>query len=302
MHPRNRYAGPHDFTALAAIVPELAAYFRTTPDGRTSLDFADPSAVRLLNQALLKRDYGLRHWDLPPDSLCPGVPGRLDYIHVLAELLGVPPPDITQGPRPQVRGKDKNSKAVTGLDVGTGASLIYPILGAKEYGWRFVGTDVDATSLKVAGAILRFNPGLGKSVELRRQPNSRSVFHNVVLRGEFFDFTMCNPPFFDAPEAATSAARKKWSKLGHPASPTLNFGGRPNELWTPGGEPDFLRRMIRESVDFAGQVGWFTTLVSKKGYLKVAEVEFGRLGISERRVIGIGQGGKRRRVLVWRVD
>jgi len=96
---------------------------------------------------------------------------------------------------------------------------------------------------------------------------------------------MCNPPFFDSPEEAGRAASKKWTKLGKAASPTLNFGGQANELWTPGGEPDFLRRMIRESVEFAKQVGWFT----------------GRHGITDVEVINIGQGGKKRRVLAWRV-
>jgi hypothetical protein len=32
---------------------------------------------------------------------------------------------------------------VRGLDVGTGASAIYPLLGARVYGWSFLGTDID---------------------------------------------------------------------------------------------------------------------------------------------------------------
>ena len=88
MHSRNRYRRPHDFTDLAGTVPQLSDHFITTPDGRTSLDFTDPGAVRLLNKALLLRDYGLQFWDIPEGSLCPGVPGRLDYIHAVGELLG----------------------------------------------------------------------------------------------------------------------------------------------------------------------------------------------------------------------
>ena len=290
MHPKNRYRGPHDFAALAQTVPDLAQHFIITPDGRTSLDFTDPNAVRLLNKALLLRDYSLKHWDIPAGNLCPGVPGRLDYLHVIADLLA----------RTQVRRKVKK-RGVTGLDVGTGASLIYPILGVKEYGWRFVGSDVDDASLKVAGAIAKFNPGLTKHIILRKQPDSRAIFRNVVLPEETFDFTMCNPPFFDSPEEAGNAARRKWNKLGKTDAPTLNFGGRPNELWTPGGEADFLRRMIRESVHFKEQVGLFTTLVSKKGYLKIAEIAFGQAGIRDFEVVKVGQGGKRRRILAWSV-
>jgi len=91
MHPRNRYAHPHDFKALALVVPELTRHFIFTPAGHTSLNFTDPAAVRLLNKALLLKDYGLKFWDIPEGSLCPGVPGRLDYVHVLADLLEARP-------------------------------------------------------------------------------------------------------------------------------------------------------------------------------------------------------------------
>jgi 23S rRNA (adenine1618-N6)-methyltransferase len=312
MHPRNRYARTHDFLALARVEPALTEYFILTPAGHTSLDFTKVAAVRLLNKALLVRDYGLKFWDIPAGSLCPGVPGRLDYVHVLADLLGAQSPVPAEPDRdhathekkarPRVQGRDKK-QTVRGLDVGTGASLIYPILAVGEYGWRMVGTDVDATSLRVAGAIAKFNPVLKGKVSVRAQPDTGAVFKNVIYPNDYFDFTMCNPPFFDAPEAAQAAARQKWDKLGasrEADSPTLNFGGRDNELWTAGGEPAFLRKMIRESADFAGQVGWFTTLVSKKGYLKIAELEFGRLGITDFKTIGIGGGGKVRRVLCWR--
>lgn len=32
---------------------------------------------------------------------------------------------------------------VWGLDVGTGASCIYPLLGHRVYGWNFMGSDID---------------------------------------------------------------------------------------------------------------------------------------------------------------
>jgi 23S rRNA (adenine1618-N6)-methyltransferase len=292
MHSRNRYVQPYDFSDLAGVVPALKAHFITTSAGRISLDFTNPDAVRLLNKALLLRDYDLKHWDIPAGNLCPGVPGRLDYVHVVADLMA----------RPQDAKKGEGSK-VSGLDVGTGASLVYPILAVREYGWRMVGSDVDEASLKVARAIVKFNPGLIKKVSLRRQPDPLAIFRGVIRPGERFDFTMCNPPFFASANEATTAAAQKWEKLrvDNDEASQLNFGGQANELWTAGGEPDFLRRMIRESADFGGQVGWFTTLVSKKGYLKIAEVEFARLGITDHNVVGIGQGGKIRRILCWQL-
>jgi len=294
MHSLNRYARPHDFAALTRLEPALAGYLITTPDGRNSLDFTSAAAVRLLNKTLLIKDYNLKFWDIPEGNLCPGVPGRLDYIHVLADLL--------EEARPQVQGKVK-WQTVRGLDVGTGASLIYPILAVGEYGWRMVGTDIDPTALRVAGAIAKFNPTLKKKIQLRIQPDAKAIFHNVIFPDDYFDVTLCNPPFFESAAAVQLAAKQKWEKLGVSSSanaPTLNFGGRANELWTAGGEPAFLRRMILESVDFAGQVGWFTTLVSKKSYLNIAETEFRRYGITDFKTVGIGGGGKRRRILCWR--
>ncbi|MTB52144.1 23S rRNA (adenine(1618)-N(6))-methyltransferase RlmF [Lewinella sp. W8] len=291
MHPRNRYRDPHDFRQLAEVVPELKNHFTKTPDGRLSLDFADPMTVRRLNLALLKRDYGMKHWDIPEGNLCPGIPGRLDYVHLLADLLA--------GEGPQVPETSERQR-IRVLDVGVGASCIYPILGVREYGWEFVGSDVNDQSLRVAGAIVKFNPGLGKKITLRKQPQAESIFRGIIHEGEFFHLSMCNPPFYEDAAAARAAARRKWTKLGRAASPTLNFGGQANELWTKGGEPAFLRRMIRESSDFATQVGWFTTLVSQAGYLKIARQELDRIKAAEVKVLPMEQGGKKRRVLAWR--
>ncbi|NJC25265.1 23S rRNA (adenine(1618)-N(6))-methyltransferase RlmF [Neolewinella antarctica] len=295
MHPKNRYHADHDFPALARVVPELTAHFITTPDGRISLDFPHPDAVLQLNRALLLRDYQLKFWNLPPGSLCPGVPGRLDYVHVIADLLKI-------WARPPVPGKNsgeqKKPAAITGLDIGTGASLIYPILGSHEYGWHFVGTDVEDQSLKVARALVDFNPRLADKITLRKQADGAKIFSGVIRGDDRFAFSTCNPPFYANADEAKQASEKKWAKLGNDTKTGYNFGGRANELWTPGGEPAFLRRMIKESKEFAQQVGWFTTLVSQKSYLRAAKELLGRAGATVK-IIPIGQGGKIRRVLAW---
>ena len=284
MHPRNRYRDGHDFGALAGYEPDLRAHLIRTPDGRTSLNFSDPAAVRLLNRTLLRKDYGLRHWDLPAGHLLPPIPGRLDYVHVLADLIG-----------------GATGAEVHGLDIGTGAGLVYPILGFREYGWRMSGTDIDEESLRVAAAILKFNPSLRRGIgQPRQQPLTTQLFRDVIRPGERFDFTLCNPPFYASAEEAAAATRRKWAQLTGRADATRNFGGRPNELWTPGGEAAFLRRMIAESVDFREQVGWFTTLVSQRGYLKAAGAQLEQVGARGVRMLPLSQGKKVRRVLAWR--
>jgi 23S rRNA (adenine1618-N6)-methyltransferase len=80
LHPRNRHQGRYDFPALIKTTPELAKFVITNPYGKESIDFASPDAVRVFNRALLKAFYGIEHWDIPADYLCPPVPGRADYI------------------------------------------------------------------------------------------------------------------------------------------------------------------------------------------------------------------------------
>lgn len=278
MHPKNRYHAPHDFPALAAIEPELAGYLITTPDDRISLDFAAPRAVYLLNRTLLRRDYGMKNWSLPEGHLVPPVPGRLDYIHALADLC-------------------PGARRV--MDIGTGAGLIYPILGVYEYNWSFLATEIDPAALRNARAIATHNgTRLKRRVTLRLQEDADTVFAGIVKPDESFDACMCNPPFFSSRSDAREAARQKWRKLGRDVN-GLSFGGTATELHTRGGELGFLRRMIAESRAFARQFGWFTSLVSKGGYVRALKPDLDRAG-AEYRIIPMGQGNKRSRILAWR--
>lgn len=228
LHPRNRHQGRYDFARLTAQCPELSAFLTTTPVGDTTIDFSNPDAVRALNRALLNVDYGVAHWDIPDGYLCPPIPGRADYLHGLADLLaacndGV----IPRGPNIRV------------LDIGVGANCIYPLLGHSDYGWRFVGSDVDVTALQAARAIVQANPGLGDAIELRHQPNRGHIFAGVVRSDEQFDLSLCNPPFHASAEDAARGSQRKSRNLGThvlgKADARLNFGGQPTELWCTGG-------------------------------------------------------------------
>lgn len=270
----------YDFRRLVAASPALAPFLRPAPHGGTSLDFANPEAVKALNRALLLEAYGVRDWDIPPGCLCPPVPGRADYVHHLADLLGPGPHHL--------------------LDVGTGASLIYPILGQGEYGWTFVGSELDPMALAAGQRLLAANPQLAKAVALRRQTDPRASFRGVIEPGERFAATLCNPPFHASAREAREAAQTKWRKLGRDASARRNFGGQGAELWCEGGEVAFIRRMIDESTTFASQVGWFTTLVAKSAHLPRLQAALRQTGAAEIRVVAMAQGQKQSRFLAWR--
>lgn len=292
LHPRNRHQGHYDFEALVACAPELSAHLVTTPRGERSVDFSRPAAVRALNTALLRLQYGIDDWQLPDGYLCPPVPGRADYLHGLADLLAADHAgEIPRGPSVRV------------LDIGVGANAIYPLLGHAEYGWRFVGSDIDGAALAVAQRNLDRHPRWGSAIELRLQSRRACIFQGVVRSGEHFELSLCNPPFHASAAEAARGSQRKWNNLGKPSSsrgaPALNFGGQANELWCAGGESAFLRRMIDESVRHAESVGWFTSLVAKAEHLPALRRQLQRLDARAAREVPMAQGNKRSRFLAW---
>ena len=296
LHPRNRHQGRYDFAALTAASPALSSFLVNTPGGEASIDFSSPAAVRALNRALLKTQYGIAHWDLPEGYLCPPIPGRADYLHGLADLLAAAPADGTHAeviPR---------GSSVRVLDIGTGANLIYPLLGHREYGWRFVGTDIDIAALRAAEAIADAN-GLRKMIELRHQPDPARIFDGLLRDDEVFDLTLCNPPFHASTADAARGNERKRRNLGQrDAAGTearLNFGGQSTELSCAGGEAGFVRRMIRESADIPTRACWFSTLIAKSEHLADMRKQLQQVAAQDVRVVAMAQGNKQSRFVAW---
>lgn len=292
LHPRNRHQGSYDFPALMRANPALRPFVAPTPRGNLSIDFTDPQAVRALNQALLALHHGVRDWDIPADFLCPPIPGRADYLHHLADLLA-------EGNG----GRIPRGATTRLLDVGTGANGVYPLIGFKEYGWHFVGSDIAPAALDAFGRTLAANPDCAAAIELRLQPEPQAIFAGILQPGERYAATLCNPPFHASPDDAVRGSQRKWKNLGKTTGkqvPLLNFGGQAAELWCPGGEAAFIDRMIRESRACARQVGWFTCLVSKASNLPPLQAALRREQAGEVRVVAMAQGQKQSRFLAWR--
>ena len=292
LHPRNRHQGRYDFPSLIAASPELGDYVITNPYGKPSIDFADPQAVRVFNRALLKAQYGIGHWEIPADFLCPPIPGRADYVHYLADLLA----EDNEGSVPRGPG-------VRVLDIGVGANCIYPLIGHRDYGWRFLGADIEPAALASARNIVLGNPGLAEAIELRQQSEPQHIFHGLLHADERFHASLCNPPFHASPEEARAGSRRKWKNLGKldPSRklPLLNFGGQSNELWCEGGEIAFLKRMASESREVAQQVQWFSSLVSKAGNLDDFRRALKQAGALQVRTLDMAQGQKQSRFVAW---
>jgi 23S rRNA (adenine1618-N6)-methyltransferase len=187
------------------------------------------------------------------------------------------------------------------LDVGVGANCIYPLIGASEYGWRFVGADIDPVSLRSARALVAASPAVADLIECRLQSSALECFKGVVQPGEIYDLTLCNPPFHaSAGEAAEGSRRKRHNLSGKkPQGTSLNFGGKANELWCKGGELEFVRRMITQSQHVSRQCLWFTTLVSKSAHLPKLYQSLRNTQAAEVRTIEMAQGQKKSRILAW---
>ena len=291
LHPRSPHRGGLDFPRLLAAAPALAAFVAPNAWGNLSLDFADPAAQRALAAALLKVYYSVERFDLPEGHLCPSVPGRADYLHHAADLLA----ELNGGAVPR-------GERVCALDVGTGASGIYGLLARGAFGWRVVGTEVDAGALVSVTKIIDSTPALRAGFTVRRQAEVKQTLAGLMLPADRFDLTLCNPPFHASAREAQEGSRRKWRNLGREtpgATPALNFGGQARELWCPGGEREFIRGLIKESAQHAEKALWFTSLVSKRESLEELQRALRAARVAEQRVTELKQGQKTSRLLAW---
>ena len=290
LHSRNKNRERYDLQALITAKPELANFVKPNTHGNDSVDFSNPIAVKILNQALLHHYYGIKNWNFPDQNLCPPIPGRADYIHHMADLLA----ESNFGVMPV-------GDSITCLDIGVGASCIYPILGVTEYEWDFIGSDIDQKSIDSAQSIINLNPSLTKKIKIRWQENSKDVFYNVIDREEKIDLSICNPPFHASIEDAKKGTQRKVKNLtgNNVKAPPLNFAGIGNELICEGGESKFILNLIRESKNFSTNCFWFSTLVSKQSNLKGMYKSLEKFGANQVKTIPMGTGNKSTRIVAW---
>jgi 23S rRNA (adenine1618-N6)-methyltransferase len=278
LHPKNNFKNGYNFDELIIKNPELKQFVAKNEFGTVTIDFSNPEAVRELNKALICSLDKISNWNFPRENLCPPIPGRLDYIHYLADLLSL-------------KGEAKI------LDIGTGATCIYPLLGASVFDWSFVATDIDLDSLDVAQDIIDDN-NLTEKIELRQQFKEENILKGIIVDGDSFTAVMCNPPFYKSAEEAQGANGRKSKNLGNNA--IRNFAGNNNELWYIGGEKAFLHNYLYESSLYKTSSKWFTSLVSKKENVKSLEKSSKKLGALEFKVIPMHQGNKVTRIVAWR--
>lgn len=277
MHAKNPFLQDYDFDKLSQESPNLKPFVFTNKYGTQTIKFANQQAVKALNTALLKSQYGIT-WDIPANNLCPPIPGRLDYLLYIADLI----------PKPTLHL----------LDIGTGANLIYPILATCHLNWQCTASEVDKAALQNAQALIDNNPKL-QHISLRPQKFKTHILEHIIQLDDVFDVVVCNPPFYKNRHEAQQKNQRKRKNLKLETADQQNFGGLSNELWYKGGEVGFVRKMVAESSQFKKQVHWFTTLISQKENVKTIKRAINKTLPTEVKVVNMEQGNKISRFIAW---
>jgi len=316
LHPRSRYRdNPPDFLALAAEDEEFRPFVThvSTPSGSSygRIDFRGASALLALTRALLRNDYGLL-FELPMRNLCPPLTQRLNYLHWVADsvlqlpynsggawkkestqnaaIASLAPQSTALTSLPQTESNDTPKGPIRALDIGCGASCIFPLLGVREYGWKWLGTEVDAESVKAAQMNVDRNK-LQDLIEVRHVGDRSKIFDGVLRDDESFDVCMCNPPFF-SDLASTGQNRSRGTVA------------TPSELVCTGGEEEFVKQMIVESKKVPKRVRWCTTMLGRQSSLKSLLQLLRSPAIGASCVIHatLSQGKQSRWALAWTFD
>lgn len=283
MHKNSLHNKKYDFDALITNYDALKPFVFINDFQTQTIDFSNPEAVKALNTALLFTHYKVKFWEFPDENLCPPIPSRADYMHHLADLLR----------------RSHLETDVNVLDVGTGASCIYPLLGHAIYNWNFVGTDIDEKSLQIAQKIIDKN-NLGNAITVRFQNDYQHILKGILKPSDKFTAAVCNPPFFKSQTDALEATKTKLKGLGRQSDNVVrNFSGTPTELCYAGGEKAFLHNYLYESSHYKKQCFWFTSLVSNVSHVKSMDASLKKLGATEFQVLDMIQGNKVSRVVAW---
>ncbi len=215
---------------------------------------------------------------------------------------------------------DDDGDARVGLDIGTGASCIYPLLAcAMRPAWRFVATDIDAASLQAARANVARN-GLAERIRVVSRPGSGVALIPLAEDDEGaeigdtlesprcasrLDFVMTNPPFYaSAAEMAAAAAHKDLPPhaacTGAPVEMVYGGDSADGESGEGGGEVAFVGRMLAESAVLRTRVRWYTAMLGKLASVVALVAQLRARGIDNYAVAALVTSGKTRRwVLGW---
>lgn len=178
LHPKNPYFNkPLDFYELYKHYYDDLAPFFIVKDyfkRKPVFNFKDPAALRALTRVLLKKDFRITIPKPIPDSyLCPPLPNRLNYLCWVD--------DLTQSTSSLTEDivDDFGVKRPLVIDIGTGIVGIYTLLGSIVFGFRFIASDINSSTLEFVQEILTANPHVAQYISLVLVPDS-SIVQGVI--------------------------------------------------------------------------------------------------------------------------
>ena len=225
-----------DFLILIKEFPELKKYIIKHDEKieEFSFDWSNNDLSLLMTKSILNYYFNIKYYDIPKGFLIPPVPSRLNYLNLINELI-----------------KDIKKENIIGVDIGTGANIIYPILGNSIYNWKFICSEINNESYNNAKLILQKN-NLEENINLIKQENKNNIFVSIINQENKYTFSMCNPPYYDYEQEIKIEDKKRDTEY--------NF----DEVYYEKGELGFFERYFEESICYKKNIFLFTILIGKK--------------------------------------
>ena len=184
--------------------------------------------------------------NLPVNKLTPTLPLRLNYILWIEDLV-------------DFAGLSTN---VVGIDIGTGASCIYPLLAVRNNThWKMFALELDIVNFNHAHQNIDIN-NLQNQITLVLQHQNESKIFQALFEKENnkFSFCMCNPPFFKSEKDALHGK----NRTGKRKAPKSLVVGSPSELVCDGGEYEFVKKIIDESLSLQDTIHIYSSMLGHK--------------------------------------
>ena len=230
-----------DFLTLIKEFPELKKYIlkqNEDNEAEFQFDWSNNELSLLMDKSILNYYFNIKYYDIPKGFLIPPIPSRINYINLINSI-------ITK------LIKDINIKNIIGIDIGTGANIIYPILGYSIYKWKFICTEINKEAYNNAKLILQKN-NLENNINIIKQNNKDNIFISILNRENKYLFSMCNPPYYNYENEIKLEDKKRDNEY--------NF----DEIYYKNGEYGFFQRYFEESICYKNNVFLYTILIGKK--------------------------------------
>lgn len=229
-----------DFLILIKEFPDLKKYILKQNEEKKeeiSFDWTNNDLSLLMTKSILNYYFNIKYYNIPKGYLIPPIPSRLNYLNLINILL--------------TEDNDIKSEDIIGIDIGTGANIIYPILGNSLYKWKFICSEINEESYNNGKLIIEKN-NLENDIKLIKQKNKNNIFLNILNQQNKYTFSLCNPPYYDYETEIKSDEQKRDNEF--------NF----DEVYYKKGEFGFFQRYFTESICYKKNVYLFTILIGKK--------------------------------------